>query len=150
VRTTIYELTSEAIIFLLRALLLGLLYLFLLVVVGAIRRDVGRASTEDRPAARSAQVTVVHPGQTRLTPGASLALQPLTRLGRSGRNTIVLDDSYVSSEHAVIAYREGQWWLSDRNSTNGTFLNDRPVREEVALKPGDVIGIGEIRLRIAA
>jgi hypothetical protein len=148
-RATIYELTGEAAIFLLRVLLLGLLYLFLLVVVGAIRRDVGRAGADEERTASTARLTVLDPGRTRLAPGAALALQPLTRLGRSGRNTIVLDDAYVSSEHAVIAYRDGKWWLADQHSMNGTFLNDRPVDGEVALSPGDDVGIGDIRLRFA-
>jgi hypothetical protein len=143
-----YELTAETIIFLLRVVLVGLLYLFLLAVVTAIRRDVGRASGDQAPTRSVGRLTVLQPGTTGLERGAALALQHVTRLGRSGRNTIVLDDSYVSSEHAVIVYRDGRWWLRDHDSTNGTFVNDQPVDEEVALAPGDVVGIGAIRLRL--
>ncbi len=143
-----YELTAETIIFLLRVVLVGLLYLFLLVVVAAIRRDVGHASADQAPIPSVGRLTVLEPGTTGLQRGAALALQHVTRLGRSGRNTIVLDDSYVSSEHAVIVYRDGRWWLTDHDSTNGTFVNDQPVDEEVALAPGDVVGIGAIRLRL--
>ena len=116
----------------------------------AIRRDVGRAGARQERSASSGRLVVVNPGETDLEPGEALALQPMTRLGRSGRNTIVLNDSYVSSEHAVISYRDGSWWLADSNSTNGTLLNDRRVNGETTLSPGDVIGIGGIRLKVAA
>lgn len=76
-------------------------------------------------------------------------LEPSTRLGRSSRNTVVLDDSFASSDHAVITRRDGAWWLSDQGSTNGTYVNDTPVRDEVRLAPSDVIRIGEIRLQVS-
>lgn len=144
-----YELTAESIIFLLRAALLAVLYLFLLFVVRAIRHDVGRAGVA-RPAAMSARLVVIEPGDTHLTSGEEIALQPETRLGRSGRNSVVLDDAHVSSEHALISLRDDRWWLTDRGSTNGTSVNDRSVRGEMPLSDGDVIAIGRIRLKVAA
>jgi hypothetical protein len=143
----IFELTTEALILLLRILLVAVLYLFLLTVVLAIGRDVHRTA-EPRELATSGRLVVVHPGQTGLQEGEALGLEPRTSLGRSSRSTIVLDDTYVSSEHATVTYHDGAWWLSDRDSTNGTLLNDAPVNGEVALKNGDVIGIGQIRLRV--
>lgn len=143
-----YELTTETLIFVLRVALLAVLYLFLLVVVRAIRHDIGRAG-EGVPTLTPARLVVLDPGQTRLASGQELALQPGTRIGRSGRNTIVLDDAYVSSEHAVIAYDRDRWHLTDRGSTNGTLVNERPVRGDVPLADGDVIGIGKIRLKLA-
>ena len=147
-RETILELTTEAIVFLLRILFLVVLYLFLLALMLTIQQDVGGAASEPTRGG-SARLVVEEPGQTSLRPGGALVLEPVTRLGRSGRNTIVLDDSYVSSEHAVITQRDGTWWLADLQSTNGTFVNERRVDGEVALAPGDVVGIGDIRLRVA-
>ncbi len=103
-----------------------------------------------RPGPTAGRLVIVAPGQTGLQAGEALALQPLTRLGRSGSNTIVLDDSFVSSEHAVISYRDGGWWLADHQSTNGTIVNDLPVDGPVKLEPGDVISLGQIRLKFAA
>ena len=138
-------------------LLLAVLYLFLLAVLRAIRADLRRAAeTAAAPDARQAgragaigRLVVVDPGNTSLQVGAALPLQPSTRLGRSGRNTIVLDDAFVSSDHAVITNRDGACGLADRESTNGTYVNDAPVRGEVQLSPDDVIGIGNVRLRVA-
>jgi hypothetical protein len=75
--------------------------------------------------------------------GDFFPLRPLTRLGRSPTNNIVIDDSFASGEHARIVLREGQWWLEDRNSRNGTMLNGTLVNQPVVVTDGDLIGIGE-------
>jgi pSer/pThr/pTyr-binding forkhead associated (FHA) protein len=49
----------------------------------------------------------------------------------------------------VIAQRDGVWWLADCGSTNGTAVNDRPVHGEVELRLGDVVAIGDVRLKVA-
>ena len=157
-----FELTAEMTIFVLRLALLALLYLFLLLVVGSVRRDLRRTTASmaqgssaapgsaTAGAGSGARLVVLDPGQTGLEPGADLPLRPVTRLGRSSASTIVLNDTMVSGEHAVIAFRDGGWWLVDRGSTNGTIVNDQPVRGEVGLTTGDVIGLGQIRLKVAS
>src|SRR5688500_4742251 len=55
--------------------------------------------------------------------GETHPLLPLTSLGRSPTNTIRVDDTFASGDHAVVTMRNGQWWLEDRNSRNGTTLN---------------------------
>ena len=143
------ELSSELLIFVLRLALLGLLYLFLALVVLSARRDLRLAAGGESPSRRKpAQLVVLDPGQTSLTSGESLTLSALTTLGRAKQCSIVLDDTFVSSEHAVVAYRAGRWWLADRGSTNGTLLNGRPVQGEVGIQATDVIGIGDVQLRL--
>ncbi len=80
--------------------------------------------------------------------GMSFPLLPLTTLGRAPTNTIVLNDTFCSQEHALVAQRGGQWWLEDRNSSNGTRLNGEPVYEPVVVSSGDVISIGRIELKV--
>ncbi len=144
-----FELSSELLIFILRLALLGLLYLFLALVVLSARRDLHHAAAPEAPSRpKAAQLVVLDPGQTSLSAGESLALGAVTSLGRSKQCTIVLDDTFVSSEHAVVAYRAGRWWLADRGSTNGTLLNGRPVQGEVGVNAADVIGIGDVQLRL--
>ncbi len=86
-------------------------------------------------------------GHIHLT-GEKFALKPITSLGRSPTNTISITDNFASSEHALVTLRQGQWWLEDRNSRNGTLLNNMPVKQAVVIAEGDVIGIGQIRLRL--
>jgi len=80
--------------------------------------------------------------------GMSFPLRPLTSLGRAPTNTIVLDDTFCSHQHARVLRRDGQWWLEDQNSSNGTRLNGEPISEPVVLSSGDVIGIGQLELRV--
>lgn len=80
--------------------------------------------------------------------GTNFPLLPVTSVGRSMTNTIVLNDSFCSQEHALVTWRGGQWWLEDRQSRNGTRLNDEPVREAVVLSTGDVIGVGQVELKV--
>lgn len=75
-------------------------------------------------------------------------LSPVTTLGRNSRNTIVLDDTYVSAEHALLAWRDSQWWLEDLGSRNGTVLNDAPLAGATVISAGDVVTIGGVQLKL--
>ena len=145
------ELTGGALILVLRLTLVGLPSLFLgwagLVAVRVLRRLARLGSGTHQPTS-PARLVVVEPGATRLAPGAAFPLRPITRLGRSPESTIVLDDTFVSGDHAVIVRRDGGWWIADQGSTNGTAVNDQPVRGDIALSPGDVVVIGDVRLRL--
>lgn len=75
-------------------------------------------------------------------------LRPVTSIGRASANTIVLEDDYVSNEHAMLMLRGRQWWLEDLNSRNGTLLNDVRLDAPTVVSPGDVITIGNTRLKL--
>lgn len=81
--------------------------------------------------------------------GALFPLLPLTSIGRASSNTVVLSDDYASSQHALIAYRSGQWWLEDQGSRNGTLLNNADVEIPVVIGTGDIIAIGGTQLKIS-
>ncbi len=75
------------------------------------------------------------------------------RIGRARRmNDIVIDQSTISSEHAIIEFRDGKYYLRDLNSTNGTFVNDRRIGKvgvpnEVCLENYDLISIARYKFR---
>jgi hypothetical protein len=147
-----FELTAEAVILLLRLALVALIYLFLASIALAAARELRTLARQPGPVGegrRTGHLVVVDPGATSLAVGEALPLRPITRLGRAERNTIVIDGTFVSAEHAVIVQRDGAWWLSDRGSTNGTVVNGRAVRGEVGLRVGDVLAIGDVRLKLA-
>ncbi|MFQ5613519.1 MAG: FHA domain-containing protein [Anaerolineae bacterium] len=77
-------------------------------------------------------------------------LRPVTTLGRSPENTIVLEDESASPSHAQLRRYNGAWWLEDLGSHSGTLLNGLPVSRPTPLAPGDVIGIGRVRLKLDA
>lgn len=80
--------------------------------------------------------------------GARFPLLPITTLGRSASNAIVVDDDFASGEHARIVLQDGHWWLEDCNSRNGTLLNAESIRHRAILADGDVIGIGSFHYRL--
>lgn len=80
--------------------------------------------------------------------GESYPLLPLTSLGRSPTNTIRINDNFASSEHALIAMRSGQWWLEDRQSRNGTMLNEMLINQPVIITHDDIISIGNTKFRL--
>jgi pSer/pThr/pTyr-binding forkhead associated (FHA) protein len=57
-------------------------------------------------------------------------------------------DTFASAEHALISWRGGQWWLEDLGSRNGTRLNDETVTAPTVLSAGDVISIGQVKLKV--
>src|SRR6266446_669534 len=69
-----------------------------------------------------------------------LSPDPMT-VGRASACNIRIADAGVSSKHAKIWCEEGQYFLMDLGSTNGTFVNDRDVDRE-QLNDGDMIMFG--------
>jgi hypothetical protein len=63
-------------------------------------------------------------------------------IGRVSANTITLDDDQVSRVHAKVWAHEGQLYLQDDESTNGTLLNETKITDVQMLRPGDRIRIG--------
>lgn len=93
-------------------------------------------------------VRVIANTGSRPAPDTVYELTPITTFGRNSRNSIVLHDSYVSSEHALLAWRDGQWWLEDLGSRNGTVLNDAPLTDPTVISAGDVLRIGGVQLKL--
>ncbi|MEZ5300179.1 MAG: FHA domain-containing protein [Verrucomicrobiales bacterium] len=56
----------------------------------------------------------------------------------------IASDTRVSSQHAMIKFEKGQWWLYDLGSSNGTAVNGQRV-EAAVLQPGDVVALGDSR-----
>lgn len=71
-----------------------------------------------------------------------------TTLGRKPGNDIVLDTMVVSGQHCAFdLVGVADVYLQDLGSTNGTYVNDRMVKERTKLQDGDVIAIGPYRIR---
>jgi pSer/pThr/pTyr-binding forkhead associated (FHA) protein len=66
-------------------------------------------------------------------------------IGRLADNTIVIDNSAVSSQHARIAREGPQFVVEDLGSTNGTFVNGDKVAKK-PLRHGDTILVGKHKL----
>lgn len=144
---------------LLRLLAVAVLYAFLIIVIYVIWRDLGAAARArpqgsptftsiDDVAVPAGRLRVVRGGEAPLQAGDVFALRTHATVGRAADNHIVLLDTYVSSYHARLDRRDGEWWLTDLESRNGTLLNGVPITKSVPLVDGDVIGVGQVELEL--
>jgi pSer/pThr/pTyr-binding forkhead associated (FHA) protein len=139
---------------------LAVLYLFLLWVVRSSLKDLRRAAGQEAVAAPS-DATGLHSATAGLAsadgteprlqveravnfqPGSAFDLRDAVVLGRGGGADIQLEDTFASAQHARIVARGSVMVLEDLGSTNGTYLNDEPLRGPQPLHPGDRIRIGD-------
>lgn len=69
-----------------------------------------------------------------------------TTIGRKPNNDIRIDNLAISGEHAAIITMLNDSFLEDLDSTNGTYVNGRPVKKHF-LQDGDVIELAKYRLK---
>src|SRR6516225_10233395 len=70
-------------------------------------------------------------------------------IGRMKGNTIVIEDSSISLMHARITRKNGEFYLKDLNSTNGTVVNGQPITE-ARLRDLDRIRFADISSQFSA
>ncbi len=76
-------------------------------------------------------------------------IRPLPfQIGRLPRAGLTLVSSNVSLEHAELFERDGELWLRDLGSTNGTFVNGEPVRSERCLREGDLLHFADLDFKL--
>jgi hypothetical protein len=147
------ELPFEWFVLLLRVLFVFFLYFFVFQVVRVISREL-RAMAVAVPESGSAatpppgSLIVDDPGETPLRLGEVIPLDPVSVIGRNRRAAVVVEGSFVSSEHAQLSWRDGRWWIADLGSTNGTFVNGARIDTPTVLANGDRIGIGGVTFRV--
>src|SRR5665213_1671517 len=71
-----------------------------------------------------------------------------TTLGRVDDNTFPISEGSVSSHHAEVVLRGTDIVIRDLNSTNGTFINGQQITTEAVLKPGQILRLGQVELRL--
>jgi len=139
----------DAILLALRLLASTCLLFFFGALIVMLWRDLRAAHDEMETRTRKrGRLVVIGVENENVPSGKSYPLLPLTSLGRAPTNTVILEDSFASGEHALITLRDGQWWLEDRGSSNGTLLNGYRVEEPVVLSAGDIISIGRVALKL--
>lgn len=137
---------------LLRIGLVALLYLVILQVIGVARRDVRQLALAPAGSARGRPIVghlvVVDSGSTPLLPGSRLDLEAITTLGRSPTNNVPLESTYVSTEHTRVIYRDRSLWVEDLGSKNGTYVNGQRISGAVAVRPNDILQVGDVKFKI--
>jgi pSer/pThr/pTyr-binding forkhead associated (FHA) protein len=154
---------SHGLLQILRFFLLALVWLFFLyaarMVLVEVRRGRSDRAAADAPReperARTAapaerggalRLRIVEPPERR---GTAFDLGNETTLGRSPGCAVPLDgDTFASSVHARVYRRDGETWLEDLGSTNGTFLNGKRVAAPVQIRRGDRVKVGSTLLEV--
>jgi len=141
---------------------LAVLYLFLLWMARSALKDLRQGASAEAPAAAYDDATGMHvasaglggdgpAGAPRLRvetaaglrAGSAYDLSEGALLGRGDQADIVLEDTFASSQHARLALQGEVVVLEDLGSTNGTYLNEEPLRGPQPLHAGDRIRIGD-------
>ena len=65
-------------------------------------------------------------------------------IGRGTDNDIVLDDPRVSRSHALIWRQDGETWVADEGSANGTTVDGQPIEAPTAIGVGSVVAFGSM------
>ncbi|GHD11211.1 FHA domain-containing protein FhaB/FipA [Zhihengliuella salsuginis] len=144
-----------------------LLWILILSIVGALRRDllVGKragAATAPPPARAadtgeqaSQQPPKQHPTSLELVEGPQsgtsieLAASPIL-LGRAQEATLVLVDDYASARHARLFPQGSRWFIEDLGSTNGTYLGESQLTRAQPVDLGQQIRIGKTVMELRA
>ena len=139
---------------------LVLLWVFIFATLRVVRADLAgagqsRSPVATRPAAprpkpkrrgKAPTLLLVTDGGlagTRITLGE----QPIM-IGRANDSTLVLTDDYASTRHARLVTRDGDWYVEDLGSTNGTYLDRTKVTGPTLVPPGVPIRIGKTVLEL--
>ena len=158
---------SELTVTLVRLGLLAVLWVFVFAVVGVLRGDLfgtrvtaraNKPAPQAKPAKAPRSARTAAPG--RRTPnhvlvtegplrGTTIALgQQSVLIGRSPESTLILDDDYASARHARIYPQDGEWFVEDLDSTNGTFAGQQRVSGAQQLSVGSTLKIGTTVLEL--
>ena len=153
-------------LFILRLVFLAVLWVFVFIVVFALRSDLFGQRVRRLPATASAPFptepvrSTPAPQQKALasrlviTGGAKEGLQidlpdEFLSIGRSSDSGLVIRDDYTSTNHARLLRTEKGWVLEDLDSTNGTLLDGTRVGAptQVPLNTPITIGTTTFELR---
>jgi serine/threonine protein kinase len=115
----------------------------------------GEASSSARDAASFSQAGAspsasAHPDVSRLVRSDGYVIQLNSSITNLHRRNVNPDDLEMSREHARIVHRQGNHWIEDLGSSNGTFVNGLRLFDSQILKPGDEIRLGQTVLHVEA
>jgi Inner membrane component of T3SS, cytoplasmic domain len=70
-------------------------------------------------------------------------------LGSGADAQVIIRDDTVSTQHASLRYEDSKFFLTDLDSSNGTYVNEKRIARE-ELKDNDMVRVGEITLKFKA
>ena len=141
------EVTFAVLLWAIRIAFVLVLYLLLVRAFAALWRAMRPDDAADRPVGLAYLVVQrTHRGGPRA--GERLPLRAVASLGRDAGNDIVVSDDAASARHAIVSFADGEWWVEDAGSTNGTVVNGTRISRRERLHYGDEVAIGRVGLRL--
>lgn len=155
---------SDPLLTFLKYIFLAILYLFFLRVLRAVWMELREPKPAPVPADSSPPVPApgAAPAERRARgPERLVVVDPVERqgqefplgdeltVGRAGGCGVPLpEDTFVSQLHARVFRRDGQLFVEDLGSTNGTYLNQKKVASAAAMRKGDRLKVGQTTLEV--
>lgn len=152
---------SEQVLTIMKFALLGLLYLFFFRVLRAVWLELNPPKVLERAGAGGTPVPSGAPAggapkrKGRKVPTQLVVVEPADQRGRTwplaeeitvgraaGCHVAIPEDTFASQIHARIYRRDGQTWVDDLGSTNGTFVNRSRISAATPVRRGDLVQIG--------
>ncbi len=142
------EITFAVLLWAVRIAFLVILYLFLVRAFAALWRAMRAEEAVAQKPAGLAYLVVQRSHRGGPRTGERLPLRAVTSIGRDAGNDVVVNDEAASSRHAVLTFSDGEWWVEDAGSTNGTVVNGTKIWDRERLHYGDEVLIGRIGMRL--
>jgi pSer/pThr/pTyr-binding forkhead associated (FHA) protein len=74
--------------------------------------------------------------------------KPSVTIGRDRDADISILDPLISRSHARISYENGEYWIEDIGSRNGTYIWTRKITERTRLTVGEIFRAGASEMRL--
>lgn len=134
----------------LRFVVLGIIYIVLFKIIKIMYIDVRGTKTKKKKKTKINYALEVEdsPENIGINKGSVFPLHSSVTIGRNDSNTIMIDDPFVSSNHAKILMKDGRIYLKDINSTNGTKRNGEVIKDIQEIYVGDFIEIGRVIFKV--
>lgn len=123
-----------------------IIYLFIFSVIRLIYLDVKKMSRFENNNVEDEVCASLKPIKSKVPVTSAIknryTIYGDTVIGRSRNSGICIAEDYISARHARIWFEDGEWYLEDLGSRNGTAVNGQRIRDIVILDPEDVISFG--------